>query len=411
MLADLSALFTADPSAKRTLAIVGDPADERSRLAAVQAARDAITTGELVVLTTSAGFTGFFASVYAEHPFIGITVLRMPEGARVPAIALQFAHADPGEFRELVIGPGGTVCEPVRTEVALPGGGACPVGPNDVVLVSRGARGAGLVLAQVLALSGTAVAVIGRAGENDDSELVAGLEELRSAGARIGYEVIDIADPASLAAAVQRIEDRLGPVTAIAHGGELDLAVPFQDLTDAQIGRYVADPAATLDRLVSSVGAGQLKLIVSFGSVAGRYGMAGASLAALAGSALAERAERLSHETAGCRAVHIDMPALASAGLGGRAGLADELAAADVAAVELGTASRLLLKIMTTPDLPASLTMHGRVNGLASWPRPVVTTGQLAAAGLPAGGRFLRETAVHYPGIEIVCDGPAFPGQ
>ena len=354
MLADLSALFTADPTANRTLAIVGDPADERSRLTAVQAARDAVSTGELVVLTTSAGFTGFFASVYAEHPSIGITVLRMPEGARVPAVALQFAHADPAVFRELVIGPNGTVCEPVRTELALPGGGASLVDTDDVVLVSRDSGSAGLVLARVLALCGAGVAVIGRAGDNDDSELVAGLEQLRSAGARIGYEVIDITDPASLAAAVQRIEDRLGPVTAIGHRGDVDVPVPLQDLTDAQLGRYVTDHAGMLDRLVSSVKPGQLKLIVTFGSVAGRYGMAGASLTALADRALEERADWLAHAGAGCRAVHIDMPAFSTPGLGDRAGLADELGVAGVAPVELGVASRLLLKIMTTPDLPAA---------------------------------------------------------
>ena len=62
----------------------------------------------------------------------------------------------------------------------------------------------------MLACCGTGIAVIGRTGEHDDTELIAGLEQLRSAGARVGYEVIDIADPASLAAAIQRIEDRLG---------------------------------------------------------------------------------------------------------------------------------------------------------------------------------------------------------
>ncbi|MGO8960740.1 MAG: SDR family NAD(P)-dependent oxidoreductase [Streptosporangiaceae bacterium] len=403
MLTDLSALFTADSSASRTLAIIGDPADERSRLAAVQAARDAVSTGELVVFTTSAVFTGFFASVHAEHPSIGITVLRMQAGTRVPAVALQYANADPAVFRELVIGPGGSVSEAVRTELPLPTGGLCPVGPSDVVLVSRDSRGAGLVLAQVLALCGAAVAVIGRTGDNDDSELVAELEQLRSGGARIGYEVIDITNAASLTAAVERIEDRLGPVTAIGHGGGLDVLVPFQDLTDALVGRRLSDQAKTLDRLVSSVKAGQLKLIVTFGSVAGRYGMAGAGLAALTSGALADRADRLARSSAGCRALHIDMAALSKPGLGDRAGLADELGAADVAPVELGTASRLLLKIMTTPGIPANLAVHGRVGGLVPWPTPVVTSGQLVAAGLPAGGRFLRETEVHYPGIELVC--------
>ena len=97
----------------------------------------------------------------------------------MPAIALQFAHASPAEFRELVIGPTGTVCQPVSTELALTGGGGTPVGADDVVLVSRESGGAGLVLAQVLALCGAAVAVIGRAGDNDDNKLVAGLEQLR----------------------------------------------------------------------------------------------------------------------------------------------------------------------------------------------------------------------------------------
>ena len=69
---------------------------------------------------------------------------------------------------------------------------------------------------------------------DDDAELVAGLEELRSAGARVGYEVIDITDPVSLAAAVRRIEDRLGPVTAVGHGVSPDHPVPVHEITSTE---------------------------------------------------------------------------------------------------------------------------------------------------------------------------------
>ena len=124
----------------------------------------------------------------------------------------------------------------------------------------------------------------------------------------------------------------------------------------------VAGHAGTLERLVSSVKADQLKLIVTFGSVAGRYGMAGASLTALAGGALAERASRLAIAIAGCRAMHIDMPALSMSGVGDRDGLADELAAADVTPLELGAGSRLLLKIITTQGIPAK-SGHARPGG------------------------------------------------
>ncbi len=403
VLADLSGVFMPDPTAARTLAIVEDPADQRSRAAAIAAAKDAMATGELVVLTTSTAFTGFFASLHAEHPSIGVTVLRVGVDVISPAAILPFAAAEPGQFRELIFGPSGAISEPVLTETSLPGGGAFPLGPDDVLLITRDTKGAGLALAQVLACCGTGVAVIGRAGENDDGELVGGLEALRSAGARVGYEVIDIGDPASLTAAIRRIEDRLGPVTAIGHAAGLDYPVPVQEIPEPEASAYVGDEAAVLDLLASSIPAGQLRLIISLGTVASRYGLAGASLHALSRGALASRAVQLAAASIGCQVLHLDLPAWSAGRLGETPELAAELAAADCAKLDIGVASRLLLKIMTTPGLPRSLAVHGRVGRLAAVPAPVITAAELAAAGLPGGGRFLREVAVHYPGIELVC--------
>ena len=403
VLADLAGLFTADPTAGRTLAIVEDPADERSRVTAVEAARDAIATGDLVVLTASGGFTGFFASLHAENPSVGVTVLRVPAETISAASVLQHASAEPGIFRELVIGPGGSASEPVPTEVALPGGGDFPLGPQDVILLSRGARGAGLALAQVLACCGTGVAVVGRTGEYDDAELVAGLEELRSAGARVGYEVIDITDPVSLAAAVRRIEDRLGPVTAVGHGVSPDHPVPVHEITSADASAHAGADAALLDQLTGAVPAGQLRLIISFGTVVSRYGRAGAGSHALSSGALASRGAQLAAASIGCRSLHLDLPAWSSGGFGDRPELAAELVAAGTALVDIAAASRLLLKSMTTPDLPRNIAVHGRVGGLAAAPAPVITTAELAAAGLAGGGRFLREVSVYHPGTELVC--------
>jgi enediyne polyketide synthase len=403
VLADLGGVFTPDPTAGRTLAIVEDPADQRSRAAAVAAAKDAMTTGELIVLTTSSTFTGFFASLHAEHPSIGVTVLRVAVSVISPAAILPFAAAEPGKFRELVFGPSGAVSEPVLTDVPLPGGGTSPLGPDDVLLITRGTKGAGLALAQVFACCGTGVAVIGRADENDDGELVAGLEELRSAGARVGYEVIDIGVPASLTAAIRRIEDRLGPVTAIGHAAGLHYPVPVEEIPEPEASAYAGDEAAGLDMLTASIPAGQLRLIISIGTVASRYGLAGAGLHALSGGALASRAMQLAAVSIGCQVLHLDLPAWSRGGLGESPELAAELTAADCTALDIGVVSRLLLKIMTTPGLPRRLAVHGRVGGLTAVPAPVITAAELGAAELPGGGRFLREVAVHYPGIELVC--------
>jgi enediyne polyketide synthase len=402
-LAAVRDLFTADPAAPRTLAVIGDPADDDARAVAVQAARDGILTGELVVVTASQDYTGFFAGLQAEHPSIGVTILRVPDADSLQ-LAQRFVAAKPGQFRELILAADGTASEPGICELALTGGAAFPLGPEDVVLVSRGARGAGLALAQVLACCGTPVAVIGRA-DDDDSELVAGLEQLRSAGARVGYEVIDLANPASLVAAVRRIEARLGPVTAIGHAVSPCDPVPFLELTDIELSDHAASEVAALDRLVGSVRPGQLRMIITFGSVAGRYGLAGGSMTALSSGALATRASQLA--AAGtCRSLHVDIPAWSTTGLGDRQELTDQLAAAGTAALDVSVASRLLLKVMTTAELPGRLALHGRVAGPAVRPYPAgpeLPAAALAAAGLPDGGRFARDVRVYYPGIELIC--------
>ena len=404
-LAAARSVFRSDARARRTLAIISDPADDDARAVAVQAAREAIETGELVVVTTSSDFTGFFAGLHAEHPRLGITVLRVP-GEDGVALAPKYAHATAGKFRELILAPDGSAGEPAMSELTLTGGAPFPLGPDDVVLVSRGARGAGLALAQVLACCGSAVVMIGRP-EDDDRELVAGLEELRSAGAKVGYEVIDLASPTSLAAAVNRVEARLGPVTAIGHAVSPSEPVPFPDLTDIEICDHAANEAAVLTRLVASVQPGQLRMIITFGSVAGRYGLPGGAVTALSSAALATKAGELAAAGSG-RSLHIDIAGWSSSGLGDRSELADYLAAAGTMAIDVGAASRLLLKIMTTPELPERVALHGRVRGpaarITSVPeRAEITPDQLAAAGLPGGGRFLANTVVHYPGIELIC--------
>jgi len=202
---------------------------------------------------------------------------------------------------------------------------------------------------------------------------------------------------------MQRIEDRLGPVTALAHAASVDEPVPVLELTDDQVGVQLTDETRLLDLLAGSIQAGQLKLIVTFATVADRYGLAGATVHALSRGALNARAAELATAAAGCRHIHLDMPAWSGDGLGERPDLAAELAAADTPALDVAAASRMLLKVMTTPGVPDTLALHGRVGGLASIPAPVITRAELTAAGLPHGGRFLREVAVHYRGTELIC--------
>jgi enediyne polyketide synthase len=103
----------------------------------------------------------------------------------------------------------------------------------------------------------------------------------------------------------------------------------------------------------------------------------------------------------GCRALHVDWPAWSGPGLGQRASLADRLARSGAAPIGVKDGSRLLLKTLTTPDLPNRLAVHGRV-GVPGPPPIAVSAPRPRDARLP--GRFLEEIQVYYPGVELVCD-------
>src|SRR5262249_27275890 len=258
-------------------------------------------------------------------------------------------------------GEDGTVREPAMVQVQL-AGGDFPLGESDVALISRGAGAAGLVLAQVLTRSGAAVAIIGSDHPEHDQEFIAELERLRCAGSRLGYEVVDRSSHAGMVAAVRRIERRLGPVTAIAHAITATPSRTVAELTARDVGRALTAQTAVLDQMVTAVmavgagGAGSpgLRLIATFGSVVGRYGLAGEGALALVTGALAERGERLAAANPGCRAVHVDWPGWAGAGLGERPGLGENMERAGFTAMSIAERSRLLLKALSTSGLPRS---------------------------------------------------------
>jgi enediyne polyketide synthase len=386
-------LFRDDPAADRAIAVVGDPADPDAAAVALAAARDAISSGTLVMVTHAPGYTGFSAALHAEHPELGVTVLRVPRSSAGLRAARKFAAAEPGRFRELVIDEAGAAHEVVMAPAETPGSGEFPLGPADVVLISQASAGAGLALAQVLGCCGAAIAVIG--GHD-----AAGLEQLRSAGIRIAVEEADLTSSDSVQAALERIKGQLGPVTVLAHEVTAAGPRPIAELTEDELRVHAGTESACLASLAGAVGANgpnRLRLILTFGSVMGHYGLPGAGLLALASGALAASAERLARSIPGCRALHIDWPAWAAAEPGRPDELPGELAWEGTSAIGITEGSRLLLKVLATPDLPARVAVHGRV-GVPAPPA-------VAAVAAPGPrGRFLEQIRVDYPGVELVCD-------
>ncbi len=371
-------LFGHEPSADRTLAVLGRPFDAAAVEAALLAAQDAIGTGRLLAISPHPGWAGFWATLRAEHPATGITTVR----AELDHAGLRAASrvgAAAGEYRELTIEANGSVRELVMAPTDWRRADSFPFGPDDVVMISRRAGTAGLALAQVLACCGAAVVVVGQDDPTRSDAVIAPLEQLRQAGAAISYEIVNPASAAALDAAVHRIERRLGPVTAVAHAARTGPPRAVASLTAADLRAQAVDETKLLDRLVTTARGHDraLRFIITFGPVAGRYGLAEGPAAAVAAGALADYGERLAAASPGCRALHVDWSAATPTALG----------------------ARLLLNALGSgAELPSRLAVHGRFAKQA--PRPIA----LASRADPAGGRFTERVLVHYPRVELVAE-------
>ena len=407
--------FPSDQAASRTVAVLGPSREEGTLQAALLAAHDAIRTGTLVAISPDPGLAGLWASLHAEHPALGITAIRAPLTPEGIAAASKLG-TEPGRYRELVVTPEGGLAEPAMYPFTPASGAAFPVGPDDVVLITRGSGAAGLVLAQVLACGGAAIAVIGRDHSGRDDAVLETLEQLRLGGATICHEVVDLASTAALNAAVRRIELRFGRVTAVAHAAATPPPRPVAGLTPADLQAHVLGQAGALDQLVTAVRArdgirrtpaDQLKLIMTFGSVLGRYGRAQEGLVALSSGVLANYGEQLASAGPGCQALHVDWPTWAEAGLDDRPDLAEGLRQAGYASIPTATGSRLLLKLLGAGDLPPRVAIHGRVGHQA--PLPVAVAAQASTASPAPRRRFIERTCLSYPGAELIADATLTP--
>ena len=369
-------VFDNDPAARGVLAVIGDPADPEACATLAEAAREAVTGGQLVVITPGVGLAGFCASLHAEHPWLGITLLRTAETADGLLAARRFAATEPGQLRELVLDAAGAPLEPVITPTEPASEDLFPLGPSDVVLVS-GAAGGGA--AALLADCGAALAVLGPADPDEATATADWLERLRETGARVGYEQADITDPDQAEAAVDRLEQRFGPVTAVIHATAAGAARMSADISGEDLHAQVSRQADGLTNVLGAVSAAKLRLLVTFGPVSARYGAAGQGAGSLASTALAEQARRLGPGLPECRILHVDW-------------------SGDVTPIPVQEASRLLLSLLASADAPPRVAIHGRV-GVPAPPAPLKQAPQQVTRG-----RFVQEAGLHYPAIEFIAD-------
>ncbi|MFF9090430.1 SDR family NAD(P)-dependent oxidoreductase [Streptomyces sp. NPDC014991] len=385
------------PTGRAELLYLPD-AEARQGLAALLGAARSAVAGDrrLVLVTHGSGLSGFAGSLHQEHPGLGITLLRVPPTEAGLATAAAIAGAEPGILRELVVSDDGTCAEPVAVPLPEPAAAETVFDLGDVLLVSGGGKGLGFEAAAAFArTTGVSLALLGRSDPARDTALRQNLKRLAELGANVRYQQTDITDPHTTAHAVAEVERQLGPITAVLHASAINQPQRFDDLTEADVRAHLAPKTSGLAHLLAAVDRSRLRLLIGFGSVIGRYGLAGECHYALANGLLRQMLQEEARDLPGCHTLALDWSVWAGVGMGERLGVLDRLTRNDVTPIPVEHGLDLLVRLAAARDLPAAVAVHGRM-GLPPRTLPTVASGNAA--------RFLTHPRIHYPGVELVVD-------
>jgi enediyne polyketide synthase len=370
-----------------------DPAAPEAVGTLLSAVSSALGSGELVVITHGSGLSGFLRSLRMEHRGLGITLLRVPPSAAGVRAAARHAAVVAGEWRELVLDAEGVATEPRHRPVWHLADGEPPLGEQDVLLVTGGGKGIGYECAAALARRcGAALALVGRADPGTDELLRSNVDRLRAGGLRVAYESVDVADPVAVEAGVRRLEQHLGPITALMHASGVNEPTRFDPLDHTRFAAHLAPKTTGLHNLLAALDPRRLRLLVTFGSVIGRHGLTGECHYAFANGALRAEAERLARELPDCRVLNLDWSVWSGVGMGESLGVLDTLLRLDVTPIPVAEGVDLFLKLLGANDLPVTVAVHGRLGAL------------LAAEEAGFGGRFLETVSAYCPEVELVAD-------
>jgi acyl carrier protein len=235
--------------------------------------------------------------------------------------------------------------------------GAAPAGlrEGDLVLVSGGARGVtaacAIALAEAAAAASTPLSfvLLGRSAEpQDEPEWLAGasgeagikrallqsafpgrrpsprevgeacervlaareiratLSRLKTLGATASYRPVDVRDAAAVRACVAEAQAAHGPVRALLHGAGVLRDRRIEDKSDAAFAEVWDTKVLGLRALLAALAPVELRALLVFTSVSGRFGRRGQADYAAANEALARGAQDLARSLPGCAVRALD---------------------------------------------------------------------------------------------------------
>ncbi|HUO71709.1 MAG TPA: SDR family NAD(P)-dependent oxidoreductase [Solirubrobacteraceae bacterium] len=247
------------------------------------------------------------------------------------------------------------------------------------------------------------------------------LERMREAGARVEYHECDVQDQDAFADLIGGVYERLGRIDGVIHGAGLIEDRLVADKRLESLGRVLATKAASARTLADSLRPEQLRFLVLFSSVSGRFGNRGQADYAAASEVLSRLALELDRRWP-ARVVSIDWGPWSGAGMA--AALEHEFTRRGVALIPPEVGCAALVDELARGHKGESEVVIGAATGLSDPEPGAGDPGSGAAARMPllGGGRvtaardgtiaFVRELTVahdRYLDHHRVDGKPVFP--
>ncbi|MFF0430002.1 SDR family NAD(P)-dependent oxidoreductase [Streptomyces sp. NPDC004520] len=375
----------------------GCPQQEVDRvLAAAKSALAGDRGRRFVLVQDGRGAAGLAKTLHLEAPHLRTTVVHTPATEDVVervvaevAATTRFAevHYDEAGVRRVPTLRALPV-QPERTDV--------PLGADDVLLVTGGGKGISAECALAVAQkTGAKLAVLGRSDPAQDRELDENLGRMRDSGVRVHYARADVTVPEQVAAAVAELREALGPITGLLHGAGLNRPGALTGLTAEDFARTFGPKVDGLRTVLDAVGAGELKLLVSFGSIIGRAGLRGEAHYATANEWLADLTEEVARTHPNVRARCMEWSVWSGVGMGEKLSVVESLSREGITPVSPDQGVEILLRLIEDPDAPVVTVISGRTEGIDTVRRDLPTLPML---------RFTGNPLVRYHGVELVTE-------
>ncbi|MEV7327404.1 type I polyketide synthase [Micromonospora sp. NPDC093244] len=349
-----------------------------------------------VLVQQGRGAAGFAKTLHLESPQTRVTVVHLADADQaVGRVTAETAVTE--SFTEVFYDADGTrrtptlrvlPFEPARTVQAL--------AAQDVLLVTGGGKGITAECALAMAQdSGASLALLGRSDPAEDAELSANLQRMAQAGVTVQYARADVTDPESARRAVETLTATLGPITAVLHGAGRNEPASLLTLQADTIGRTLAPKVGGLRAVLAAVDPGQVRLLVTLGSIIGRAGLPGEAHYATANEWLDDATAEFGRQNPHCRTLCLEWSVWSGVGMGERLDVVEKLDRDGVSAIPPEQGIAVLRRLLADPDSPNTVVISGRTHG--------IDTMRYDEPELPLL-RFVERPVVRYHGVELICE-------